>query len=156
MAGLSGAALALAPDNLDGQYISPRTFREHLSASYRHTSEILHGARQRLVVHAGGPVSRLLPLLAECGVDVVAGVSGPPQGDSPLDAARAAAGPNLILWGGIPQDLLLDAHSAEEFESALQAAVALARADGRVLLGIADAVPVEANLARLSALHGLL
>ena len=106
IAGLAGDVL-LAPDNLDGQYISPRVFREQMAESYRRTAEAAHAQDKRLVVHAGGPVRRLLPLLAAAGVDVVEGVAPPPQSDATLAEARAAAGPDLILWGGIPQDLLL-------------------------------------------------
>ena len=106
IAGLPGDVL-LAPDNLDGQYISPRVFREQMAESYRRTADAAHAQDKRLVVHAGGPVRRLLPLLAAAGVDVVEGVAPPPQSDATLAEARAAAGPDLILWGGIPQDLLL-------------------------------------------------
>ncbi len=148
--------IVLAPDNLDGQYISPRSFREHLAASYRGTSEVLHANGKRLVVHAGGPACRLLPLLAEAGVDAVEGVAGPPQGDTDLGRARALAGPDLVLWGGIPQDLLLDARSAGEFEGAVRAAAAAARADGRSILGVADMVPVAADVERLAALGALI
>jgi hypothetical protein len=157
MAALPGE-IVLAPDNLDGQYISPRTFREHLAGSYRQTAEMLHAQGKRLVVHVGGPAGRLLPLLAEAGVDAVEGIAGPPQGDTALAEARAAAGPDLVLWGGIPQDLLLDvdAHGPEEFERAVRAAAVAARADGRTILGVADTVPVAADVGRLRALSGLI
>ena len=155
VAALPGAIL-FAPDNLDGHYISPRTFREHLAASYRQTATTAHAQGKRLVVHAGGPVGRLLPLLAEAGVDAVDGVAGPPQGDTPLAEARVAAGPELVLWGGIPQDLLLGAHDEQEFKQAVQAAAVAARADGRSILGVADAVPVAADVERLRALGDLL
>lgn len=155
MAALPGEIL-LAPDNLDGQYISPRTFREHLGASYRQTAETLHAQGKRLVVHVGGPAGRLLPLLAEAGVDAVEGMAGAPQGDTSLAEARAAAGPNLVLWGGIPQDLLLEAHGPEEFTQAVRAAAAAARADGRTILGVADYVPVAADVGRLRALSELI
>ena len=150
--------ILLAPDNLDGQYISPRAFREHLAAGYRQAADVLHDRGKRLVVHVGGPAGRLLPLLAEAGVDAVEGVAGPPQGDTSLAEARAAAGPNLVLWGGIPQDLLLDAgtHDAAEFEQVVRAAAAAARADGRTILGVADTVPVAADLGRLRALGELI
>ena len=91
-------ALAYSPDNLDGQFIPPSVFAEHLAASYRETAETLHAAGKRLVVHAGGPARRLLAPLAEAGVDAVEGVAGPPQGDAPLAEARTAAGPHAVPW----------------------------------------------------------
>jgi hypothetical protein len=155
IAGLKGDVL-MAPDNLDGQYISPRVFREQMAGSYRHTSEAALGQGKPLVVHAGGPVRRLLPLLAAAGVDVVEGVAPPPQSDATLAEARAAAGPDLILWGGIPQDLLLPEHDESEFEAAVKGCALQAAQDGRMIIGIADRVPVNADVSRLQTITRLI
>lgn len=148
--------LVFAPDNLDGQYISPTVFRQHMAASYQRSAELLHRHAKRLIVHAGGPVQHLLAPLAAAGVDVIEGVSGPPQGDTPLPQARAKAGPELTLWGGIPQDVLLPPTSSAEFEHAVRQAAQQAKECGRVVLGVADKVPVEADLERLKAIPGLI
>jgi hypothetical protein len=155
IAALPGTVL-LAPDNLDGQYISPRVYREHMAESYRRTAEIAHGHDKRLVVHAGGPMRRLLPLLAEAGVDAVEGVAPPPQGDASLAEARVAVGPDLILWGGIPQDYLSPARDQGEFEAAVREAARQAASDDRAILGVADRVPVDADPARLQAIPQLI
>jgi hypothetical protein len=146
----------LVPDNLDGQYVSPRFFRQYIARVYTAISEIARDHGKRLAVHAGGPVRRLLPLLAESGVDMAEGVAGPPQSDAPLDEARQAAGVDLILWGGLPQDFLLETRSAGEFEDALAAAAALVRRDPRALLGVADRVPPAALIPRLQGIPGLI
>ena len=155
VAALPGDIL-LAPDNLDGQYISPRIFRDQFAESYRRTAEIAHRHGKQLVVHVGGPVRRILPLLAEADVDGVEGIAGPPQSDVTLAEARQIAGPRLTLWGGIPQDLLQDIHAPEVFEAGVAAAVEQARADPRTILGVADRVPVDADFARLNALSRLI
>lgn len=144
--------LLLGPDNLDGQYISPRAFREYLAASYRHTAELGQAAGKPFVVHAGGPTRRLLPLLAQAGVSGVEGVAGPPQGDATLAEARQVAGPDLALWGGIPQDFLVAERTDAEFAAAVSDALAQARDASRVLLGVADRVPADAEWPRLKQL----
>jgi Uroporphyrinogen decarboxylase (URO-D) len=144
--------VVLAPDNLDGQFISPSAFRQHMADSYRQAAETLHAQGERLVVHVGGMCRHLLAPLAAAGVDGVEGVAGPPQGDAPLSAARAKAGPNLLLWGGIPQDFLLPTHTDAEFRSVVGDAVHQVHADGRAILGVADRVPVDADLGRLRAI----
>jgi hypothetical protein len=151
IAGLPGHVI-FAPDNLDGQFISPTVFGTYLAGSYRRTVEILHQHDQHLLVHVGGPVRHLLAPLAEAGVDGVEGVAGPPQGDMSLAQAREIAGRRLVLWGGIPQDFLLDMHDRQEFEATVVKAVQEARGDSRTILGVADRVPVDADLSRLEAI----
>ena len=144
--------LILSPDNLDGQFVPPESFQESLAPSYRKSVETLHAGRKRLVVHAGGPVRGLLAALSGCGVDCVQGISGPPQGDSTLEEARELSGPNLALWGGIPQDCLLASCTDSEFRTIARAAFALAAADPRVIVGVADRVPADALCERIQAL----
>jgi hypothetical protein len=148
--------IVLAPDNLDGQFISPQAFDQHLAPSYRQATETLHQAGKRLVVHVGGPIKRLLAPLAQAGIDALEGIAGPPQSDVPLSQARQAVGPELVLWGGIPQDFLLETREQAEFEMALRQAVQEAQGDGRIILGVADRVPVEAQLERLEAIPALI
>lgn len=147
--------IVLAPDNLDGQFISPPAFEGYQAESYRRSAEVLSRRGKHLLVHVGGPIGRLLPLLAEAGVSGVEGVAGPPQGDVSLAEARAAAGSDITLWGGIPQELLLEMHDTQAFEAAVAQAVQEARDDGRMILGVADRVPVNADLDRLKAIPAM-
>jgi hypothetical protein len=148
--------VVLAPDNLDGQFIPPPAFKAHLADSYRATAEVLHQGGKYLVVHVGGPIRHLLAPLVEAGVDGVEGIAGPPQGDVTLAEAREIAGPALTLWGGIPQDLLHDTHVRVEFEAAVWGATQEASGDSRMMLGVADRVPVDAELGRLEAIPALI
>lgn len=151
VAGLLGHVI-LSPDNLDGQFIPPTLFQAYLADSYRLTADVLHQRGKYLLVHAGGPVRHLLAPLAEAGVDGVEGIVGPPQGDISLAQARQVGGPGLTLWGGIPQDFLLDVYDRHRFEAAVIQAVQEARGDNRMILGVADRVPVDAELSRLEAI----
>ena len=146
----------LSPDNLDGQFISPTVFQAYLAGSYRLSADVLHEQAKHLLVHVGGPARHLLALLAAMGVDGVEGVAGPPQGDVSLAEARQIAGPELTLWGGIPQDYLLEAREKEEFQAAVRQTVQEATGDSRMILGVADKVPVDAQVSRLKAIPDLI
>jgi hypothetical protein len=148
-------AVVLSPDNLDGQFIPPATFEEYLAGSYRQTAKVLHQAGKLLVVHVGGPLKHMLRPMVEVGIDVIEGVCGPPQSNLPLTQAREMAGPDVTLWGGIPQDFLLDMHDRAKFEAAVQQVAREAAGDGRIILGVADRVPTEAELDRLEAIPAL-
>ncbi len=148
--------LILSQDNLDGQFISPRACKKYLTDSYRHTTNLLHQHNKHLIVHAGGPLKRLIKPLVDAGIDGIEGISGPPQSDTSLAEARELAGSGLTLWGGIPQGFLLPIHESHIFEAAMKQAAQEARHDGRMILGIADRVPVDAELARLEAISELI
>lgn len=149
-------AIVVSPDNLDAQFISPAFFKRYLAASYRRTADLLHAHDKVLLAGTGGPIRKLLALLAAAGVDGIEGVSGPPQSDATLAEARQLAGPAFTLWGGIPQDALLPDFDHQQFEAIAAQAAREASADPRAILGIADVVPIHADLARLQALPLLL
>lgn len=155
LAGLPGDLL-YAPDNLDGQYVSPRSFRNYLQESYRRSAAVAQEVGRPLIVHVGGPARRLLPLLAESGVSGVQGIAGPPQSDATLSEARDLAGPDLALWGGIPQDLLLPLYSEADFEDAVRQAIREAANDPRAVIGVSDRVSVDSDPRRLEALSRIL
>ncbi len=142
-------SIFLAPDNLDGQFISPAAFENHLESSYKNTSEMLHQRDQYLLVHIGGISRHLLPLLGGCGIDALAGISGPPQSDAALPEARKATGPDIMLWGGIPQDYVMPMVDKSLLIESIEAAKAFAASDNRTIIGIADHVPVDAEFSRL-------
>jgi hypothetical protein len=144
--------LLLAADNLDGQYVSPRGFKEYMASSYAATAGIARAAGKPLVVHVGGPAKRLAPLLQQAGVDGIEGIAGPPQSDATLAEARESAGPDLTLWGGVSQDMLIAEHDAAAFEAAARAALEQTRGESRMILGVADRVPPDAGVARLRRL----
>ena len=62
----------------------------------------------------------------------------------------------MTLWGGIPQDALLPAYNEEAFEEAVIHAIKDAAQDPGMMLGIADRVPIEADLGRLARITELL
>jgi hypothetical protein len=142
-------SIFLAPDNLDGQFISPAAFKKHLESDYQKTCETLHRRDNYLWVHIGGISKHLLSLLADSGIDGLAGISGPPQSDAPLSEARKATGPDITLWGGIPQDYVMPMHDLSVLIESVEAAKAFAALDNRTIIGIADHVPVDAEFSRL-------
>jgi hypothetical protein len=144
-----------SPDNLDGQFITPPAFTEHLLPSYRATIETLHAEGKLLSVHAGGMVRGLLPGLAAAGVDAIEGICGAPQSDASIAEARSLVGQRVTLWGGVAQDLLLAAVEEGEFQQAARRALAEVRQDPQAVLGVADKVPTAALPERLAALRRL-
>ncbi|HSN73929.1 MAG TPA: hypothetical protein VL334_02415 [Anaerolineae bacterium] len=148
--------IVVSPDNLDAQFISPAFFKRYLAASYRRTADLLYAHDKVLLAGTGGPIRKLVAPLAAAGVDGLEGVSGPPQSDATLAEARSLAGPDFTLWGGIPQDALLSDFDQQDFEAIVVQAAREASALPRAILGVADVVPVHADLSRLHAIPTLI
>jgi hypothetical protein len=142
-------SIFLAPDNLDGQFISPAAFKNHLESSYQKACETLHRHDSFLWVHIGGISKHLLPLLAGSGIDGLSGISGPPQSDATLPEARKATGPDITLWGGIPQDYVMPMVDLSLLIKSIEEAKSFAESDNRAIIGIADHVPVDVEFSRL-------
>ena len=143
-----GDVVFLSPDNLDAQFISPMFFESYMEEGYRRLADTLRPGGGMLFTHTGGPIASLLGPLAGAGVHGVIGVCGPPQGDADLSVAREQAG-DMILWGGIPQDGLAPNIPGAELTEAIETAVRTSRVDPRIIMGIADHVPIDADFDRL-------
>ena len=143
--------LLLSPDNLDAQFISPGFFEMYLSESYRSLTATATDNGHATVVHTGGPIGGLVPLLAETGISGLVGVSEPPQGDAGLSKIRKLSDGRLVPWGGIPQDLLMPTvDEAVAFEG-VDAVLTEANECESVVLGVADHIPIEAKAERIMA-----
>ncbi len=68
-----------------------------------------------------------------------------------LAEIRAGLGPNITVWGGIPSVALLDDSMTDQaFAAYLDEVFATLRSGERLILGVSDNVPPEANLGRLA------
>ena len=143
-----GAAAFLSPDNLDAMFVSPGYFATYLADGYRAAVDALEEHGQFLLTHTGGPIGPLLAPLAAAGVHGPMGVCGPPQGDTTMEDARSAA-PTMCLWGGIPQDYLVSNTAESDLGRSIQDAQRISDSDPRTIVGIADHVPIDADIDRL-------
>jgi hypothetical protein len=143
------------PDNLDSNFIYPPVFEEYCEKSYRNTAQMAHEKGKWVVVHVGGAIRSLLGLIGNTGVDVLEGIAGAPQSDASLDDARGSVGSRVTLWGGIPQDYLINTYDRKSFDEAVRTAGRIAARDPKVILGIADRVPVNADIYRIQAVGEL-
>ncbi|MBT3275298.1 MAG: hypothetical protein HN368_19240 [Spirochaetales bacterium] len=141
--------LLYCPDNLDGSFLSPTIFESEMMESYRGTVDSAGITGKGVVVHAGGMVKNLAGPLAETGIDVIEGVCGPPQSDLSIQAGDDLLGGAVTMWGGIPQDALLTSCDTAEFESVVMNAKKHAASSSRCVIGIADRVPIAAEIHRL-------
>jgi len=136
-------------DNLDGFITNPQLFEKYCLPYYQQYADILHGQGKKVGSHTDGDLKRLMPLLAECGLDVAESFSPSPLTSCTFDDAWDAwkeSGP--IIWGGIPSPLLED-HTPEEDLRAYIDHVLQTVADSPIILGIGDMVMPNNSIDRV-------
>jgi hypothetical protein len=143
------------PENLSAEVTGKRFFETYNRPYYERRAAALHQVGKKTSIHNDGSMRGTIDLLGPSGFDVVESVTPAPVGDIPLEGLRQAAGPGIVLWGGLPGALFSPCFSEEQFESYLHATIDTFRKDGRCVLGVADQVPPDGLLSRVRRVREL-
>ena len=149
-----GAEVVFWGANYDQDLTWPPFFRAEIAPWLRKVSARLRAAGKFLLTHTDGENRDLLPLYPPCGFDVAESVCPHPMTRCTLAEIRAGMGPDTTVWGGIPSVALLnDAMDDRAFEAYLDGLFGGLGAGERLILGVSDNVPPDANLSRLERIR---
>lgn len=149
----SPATVVILPENLASQVVGERFFRQYDMPYYKKIVRRLQAAGKKVAIHIDGGLKPCLGLLAECGFDIAEAVTPAPFGDLAVEDLRRVAGPDIVLWGGLPGGIFSRNYSDEYFEQYVLEV--LRRADDRFVLGVADQVPPDAVPRRIGRVREL-
>ena len=136
--------------NYDQDLTWPPFFEAEIAPWLKKVSDRVHAAGKLLLTHTDGENRALLPLYPACGFDVAESVCPHPMTQCTLSEIRDGMGPETTVWGGIPSVALLDGSMDDPtFEAYLDDLFGSLGAGDRLILGVSDNVPPDANLARL-------
>jgi hypothetical protein len=136
--------------NYDRDLTWPPFFAAHIAPWLTRVAERLHGAGKLLLTHADGENDGLMHFFADCGVDVVESVCPEPMTKLSLSQLRQGFGPDVTVWGGVPSVALLpESMSDREFDRYLDQLLGAAVVGDRLILGVSDNVPPDADMERL-------
>jgi len=149
-----GAEVVFWGGNYDQNLTWPAFFKAEVAPWLKRASDRAHAAGKLLLTHTDGENEKLLPLYPPCGFDVAESVCPKPMTRCSLREARAGMGPRITVWGGIPSLALLPGHMDERaFEAYLDELFLEAACGGRLILGVSDNVPPDADLGRLGRIR---
>ena len=149
----SPAEVVILPENLASQVVGESFFRRFDMPYYRKIVERLHAAGKIVAIHIDGGLKPCLGLLSTCGFDIAEAVTPAPFGDLGVEELRKAAGPDIVLWGGLPGGIFSRNYSDRFFEEYV--VNVLRHADHRFVLGVADQVPPDAVPERIGRVREL-
>ncbi len=136
--------------NYDQNLTWPAFFAAEITPWLQRASDRAHAAGKFLLTHTDGENQKLLPLYPSCRFDVAESVCTQPMTSSTLQEVRQGMGPRITVWGGIPSVALLqDQMTDRVFEKYLDEVFANLGTGERLILGVSDNVPPDADLKRL-------
>ena len=136
--------------NYDHNLTWPPFFEAEIAPWLKKASDRAHASGKLLLTHTDGENRGLLPLYPACGFDVAESVCPSPMTQCTLEEIRGGMGPRTTVWGGIPSIALLDdAMDERAFTAYLDDLFGALGTGERLILGVSDDVPPDANLSRL-------
>ena len=138
--------------NFDSMITYPVYFKKDILPWCQKVAEALHARGKLMVLHPDGENELLMDLLVETGADICEAVTPKPMTKITIDEYydRWCRSDKLILWGGIPESLLLEkSTTAEEFEAYFDHLFQVIYPGKRLIAGIGDTCPPDMVFERL-------
>lgn len=132
---------------------SPGFYHDCILPLVQEEVALVHGMGGLYHYYDDGRMSRILPWLADAGVDLVSTLAPPPMGDVDLAGAKAGVGDRLCLNGNIDLLHVIKNGTATLVQESVRQAILDAAPAGGFILGTSDSIR-EAPLANVSAYFG--
>ncbi|MFT5090177.1 MAG: hypothetical protein ACI8PG_004554 [Planctomycetota bacterium] len=146
----SEAEVVLWGGNYDQDLTWPPFFARYIRPWLQRAAERLHAAGKFLLTHTDGENKDLLSLYPDCHFDIAESVCPQPMTQCTLAEVRKGMGENVTVWGGIPSvALLTDAMDDAAFTAYIDEIFAEIGDRSRLILGVSDNVPPDADMERL-------
>jgi len=143
-------------ENITSDVISPPIFKKYHAPYYRRRAQQLHAAKKFIFVHIDGTLRGVLPLMEETGVDCAQSVTPAPVGDVPVDKLRDVAGPNIIMWGGLPGVYFSRLYPERVLRQMALDVIEHHLKGYKFIMGVADQVPPDGDIKRVKMITKLL
>lgn len=142
-------------ENITSEVITPPIFRKYHAPYYRRRADQLHAAKKLIFVHIDGTLRGILPLMAETCVDCAQSVTPAPVGDVSVEMLRKMAGPDIILWGGLPGAYFSHLYPGKTLRRMALDVIQHHLEDHRFIIGVADQVPPDGDIRRVRMISNL-
>lgn len=122
-------------------------FDEFIAPYVARRMEGLHRCGKKALIHIDGKLRGVLQKVQATGVDCIDSVVPEPVGDVAIEDLRPLAGDKILLLGGLPGAMFAPPFAARDIERQVRKIIDLHKDTGRFMLGVADQVPPNGDLA---------
>ena len=149
MASEFSAPVIIMGDNFSSDVQSPPFFSRWSKDFYAKAYEIIHKHGKKVAVHVDGKLKGAIKMMKDIGADCIDAVTPGSVGGCTAAEARAEAGSDLILSGGIPNELWYSYSPLSQFEDAVKEWLALKDISPALIAAAGDQVPPGAEESRI-------
>ena len=126
-----------------GGFISPTMFRELFFDANKSRVENIHNKHGKFVVkHCCGNVNKFLDMFVELDYDCYQSIQQ--SGGMDLAHVKQKIGDKMVLWGGVPVELIING-TMNEVRKEVRTAMTNAKENGRFILGTTHTIAVGSN-----------
>jgi hypothetical protein len=146
----SEARVVYGGSNMDDTITYTSFFEKYMMPYSQKLSEMLHEKGKLLLSHCDGENKKLLPYLAESGIDIAEAVAPQPLTKCTIKEIRDAFKDKITVFGGVASTVLLeDSVSDEKFEEYMKNLFNDIAPGNNFILGVSDTTPPDAKLSRI-------
>lgn len=130
--------LSYAANIASGKMVSEAFFRTFVAPYEKDLIDFVQAHGAHVLYHNCGCAKNLLPCYAELGMRAYESLTPPPYGDTLLEHAFEAMGPDVVLSGNIDQIEFLQKATPQEIEARVASVLEQARRRGNFILATTD------------------
>jgi len=119
---------------------SPGFYRDFILPLVKEQVDLVHSAGRLYHYYDDGKVTKILPWLAECGVDLLSTLPPPPMGDVNLAEVKAAYGDRICFNGNIDIVNVIKHGTPDLIREQVRQAILAAAKGGGFVLGTSDSI----------------
>jgi len=142
--------LVTTGDNMDQLTCPPHYFQKYAVPYYQEVREILHAGGKIAQGHWCGQLDQLVPLMADCGLDVIEAVTPKPMSKVDMRQTMDLLEGNITIQGGVPSVYMCDVGcTRDELARYIEDLLEQIGHCRGFILGMGDNVPDAADFARV-------
>ncbi len=149
------AEVVCSGGNMDAQVVGPELYKRYALETFQEIGRLLHARGKLHQYHFDGFIRPLLPLINDSEIDIIEAFTPKPMGDATLEEALATLEWKVKIQGAIPASLLCHGGSQAAFEDFVVKTIEMAKHSGRVVIGLGDNTPPDADIQRLRRISEL-
>lgn len=149
------AECLMIPENLSSEVVGKWFFEDYMRACHEKWTARIRDAGKFSFIHMDGTLRGLLAEEGSVGFTVLEALTPSPVGDLTIREMRELAGPDAIIWGGVPGIYFTPLVSDEAFEGLVRQVLEVMRREPRYVLGVADQVPPDGLRTRVQRVAAL-